>query len=1147
MDHNKYLKLFEEHNPNEITKVILATKVAETSLAFNDISMVIDAGLNKDSVCNSLTGVDEVHYMNISKSSAQQRAAMTGKTRPGICYRIYSEEKYQNFVNERQVPELSKRNIEKGIFMLKQLGVEDIGNFEFLDKIPSQIIESSEERLVGYKALTGTEKTITDAGSKMWKINLAPFFSKPLFKALKLGVFHEVAKIISILKYASTLYNVGEGEEMLKQKQTQLWKQFSSHKDYEGVEGDHFLYLFIFDEFLKYHEKSPDENGEESKIEMDASKQANSAKKWCKHHGLSYSTLKNAYGIYTELAQNFASEIERAKVSETQRTKTDRILEVLFKSHLLNFCVHSNVDPLGYLFSRESTKLENIIIHPNSIYSGNSKQPPFIIFSQLQDSGDLIASSVTGFSAQSLTFFTNFPKICKHLEVLAKSIPGQLIPLTFDGLGSAVLNEFKDKMGELHSWRSNNKVFFKINEKTGSISVWSDPATESQNIIFIKQMLEKIKRELENEKCEIGFYKDSRVVLKKNVTIDTVHKGAETTTLITSELDEFITAEDIGASIKEKYGEAITPQVKMNFDQISQTKNAVISVENAKLAEELSNKKLDLKGRQIELKKRHVSQEVDFDRAVGVQVFWYAGCSKGIGVITPFRVGEATIIADLFAGAQILENNIKAVRQENAITLSPLPVAADEIYLRDFLLEKSSIIHRPDIHVRRQKSQSQEIEYEKAQVEQFLFQKSQALNGEFGGYVQLQTYKFIYTYVFENAKAAFSFIKEIDKMQIPIKTLKGKKIKKMIHAYPLTDWIIDIPTSYNKKYQEELKEFAKSLNIKYNKIARISFPETEIKANNAKKEFHKVFIHTLSPIHSIESLMKSVVQIKEEFSRKMMGTQILSLLDHKFYSLLFTDTPDVANLISAAIDPELQIIMNQKDRTLFLQGDLAKIRASESSLREALDKNPGKYLVEEIDVTPFDTNFLLNGGLEPLRRYHTSVYISLKIKKGYLSVECLSQDKEALKKVKGDVLLIFVQKIQKDKTNCSLCNHKSTRGARILNCGHSYCFKCIRFYLQELCRRKERNWSCFQKDCQEGIIVRDIVNVLSQEDLKEYLKTVNAQEYQQTNVIIQEDNQDEIMIQENENKVSQGIAGLLEEYTKEKKEKIYVKKVKKNV
>ena len=1136
MSYKKYLKIFENHNPNEITTIFLATKLAESSIPFSDISMVIDAGFDKVSVYSPLKRIDEVRYLTISKSSALQRFAIAGKTRPGICYRIYSEDKYQNSMREEENPEFLIQHIEKGVLMLKQLGFTKIGDCKFfIEKIPSRIIESSEERLVGYKALTGTEKTITDVGSKMWKINLAPFFSKPLFKALKFGVFHEVAKIVSILKYASTLYNVGEGEEMLKQKQTQLWKQFSSHKDYEGVEGDHFLYLFIFDEFLKYHEKSPDENGEESKIEMDASKQANSAKKWCKHHGLSYSTLKNAYSTYTELVQDFATEIENAKVSETQSTKTDRILEILLKSHLLNFCVHSNDESLGYLIARESTKLENIFIHPNSIYSGNSKKPPYIIFSELQDSGDLIASSVTGISAKSLTLFTKFPKVSKSLEALVKSIPTQLKPHTFDGLGSAVLTRFKEKMEELRTWRSDNKILFKVNGKAGSICVWSDPAG-TQNLIIIKQMLERIKRELENENCEIGIYKDSRVVLKKSATLGKVLKGIEATTLITSELDEFITAEDIETSIKEKYGDSITPQVMINFDRSAERKHAVVSCENQNFVDKLASKKLKLKGRLIELKKRHLNQEVDLDRAVGVRVVWYAGYPMlGSGTIIPNENGEEKKLLKLLNGALVLNQRLKVVPGKNIITLGNQLFDVDEIFLHEFLLQ-SSVTHHPKVNVHRQGNQPQAIAFEKAQFDQLLLQKSYAWNGKFERLENTHGYKFIYTYVFENVGNASGFIKEIDQLGISIAMANGQQIIKMLHAFPILDTSIEIDKNYYIKFQREFKKCANSLNMKYeyySRLARIMLPELE-----KLEDVALIYIEAVSPILKLEAFMRSVVEIKEEFSRMMRGTQISSLLDHKFYSLLFMNVPQLEELISMANNSELQVIRNPEDRTLFLKGDLAEIKETENALQKALNEMSRKYLVEEIDVTPFDANLLLNGGLESLRKQYTSVYISLKIKKGYFTVECLSQDKEALEKAKEDILQKYVQKIQEDKTNCSLCNHKWTKGARILNCGHSYCFKCIQLYLKELCRRKEHNWSCFRRDCQEGIIVRDIVDILSREDLGEYLRTVSAQEYQQINGMIREAKDDEIVMKEEveQNEVLQGNEHHVEENSQKENE-----------
>lgn len=1127
MNYEKYLEIFEESDPEETTKVIFATKVAETSLTFSDVSMVIDAGSDRDSIYNPLRGFDEVRYMTISKSSALQRAGRAGRTGPGICYRIYSEEKYQNFMPESKTPEFLRRNIEKAILTLKLLGVDNIEKFDLLDKIPSKTIQSSEDRLVGYKALSAGKKIITDIGIKMCKIDVIPFFSSALFSAAKLGVFHEVAMIIGMLKHAATLYFVEEDPAILQLNREDLWDELSKKEGYEGAEGDHFLYLFIFQEFKARYEQA--QSGDETEIKYRKNQPVSAAKKWCDEHRLVFTTLQNAYNTYKNMVKDFKGLDEQMELPNLKGTTSDRILQALLKSHLFNVCVYSNDESLGYLLARETTKLENVFIHSSSTYSGKSKRPPFIIFSELHDIGYLVAASVTGFSKKDFGKLSFSSKIKKYVEDLTKSIPSQLKPHTFHGLGSAVLSRFEDKMEEMHAWRSENKILFKTNEKTGSINIWVDPQAHDQIIGKIKHMLEMIKYELETEKYEIGVYKDTRVLFKKDAKLVNILKGNETTTLVARELDSSITAEDIEAAIKKTYGDIFDPQVRIYFDRKANIKCAVLFFDRPSKAEKLAENRLQINGLQIELKKQsssHHAHYAEFSKETKVRVCWFSGSPQGQGDIYLNGMSDGKTIEHLLNGRTILGKPATATlyADRKKVALKNLPSVLDEFYLKEFLAKEYPRIHRQQICVyRNEYNPSTDGDAEK--VERIEFEKyvSPIVQKHAGKFVDArfkqaesqsqQKFKCNYNYSFESLENAQNFIKEINEKQFVVPLPQGRRISKMIHAFPKTNVAFRVDKKLYKASQKEFEDCAVSLNTTYDKVARLVLPNN--RDLNQPGSSCAIHVEPVIPIRDLKQYFENAIEIKEELSRISMGTQNSSLIDHQLYSLFFMEGREKNELLEIAENYGLHISTNPKTRALCIDGDPDRIKEAESAMKAYLDFNLGEYLVEDIDVTPYDANSLLAGGLEPLKNKYFRVHISLKIKKGSFSVECISKNKEALAKVKEEVLQSLVQEIKEDKTNCSLCNHKWIRGARILNCGHSYCSRCIRFYLQVLCRRKEHNWSCFRKDCKEGIIVRDIVDVLSREDLKEYFNTVRVQESRKkTDENVQKSMEDEVVMKE---------------------------------
>jgi HrpA-like RNA helicase len=76
-----------------VRKIIIATNVAETSLTITDVGMVVDTMLEKI-VDTSQSGGKRLLIKKISKDSAEQRAGRAGRTRPGECYRMCSENEY---------------------------------------------------------------------------------------------------------------------------------------------------------------------------------------------------------------------------------------------------------------------------------------------------------------------------------------------------------------------------------------------------------------------------------------------------------------------------------------------------------------------------------------------------------------------------------------------------------------------------------------------------------------------------------------------------------------------------------------------------------------------------------------------------------------------------------------------------------------------------------------------------------------------------------------------------------------------------------------------------------------------------------------------------------------------------------------------
>ena len=84
-------------------------------------------------VYNPRIRVESLLVSAVSKASAQQRAGRAGRTRPGKCFRLYTEKAYQNEMQDNTYPEILRSNLGTVVLQLKKLGIDDLVHFDFMD------------------------------------------------------------------------------------------------------------------------------------------------------------------------------------------------------------------------------------------------------------------------------------------------------------------------------------------------------------------------------------------------------------------------------------------------------------------------------------------------------------------------------------------------------------------------------------------------------------------------------------------------------------------------------------------------------------------------------------------------------------------------------------------------------------------------------------------------------------------------------------------------------------------------------------------------------------------------------------------------------------------------------------------------------
>lgn len=104
-------------------KVIVSTNIAETSLTIDGVVYVVDSGFSKQKVYDPRVRVESLLVSPISKASAEQRAGRAGRTRPGVCFRLYTREEFKKFEDEDS-PEILRSNLANTVLKLVKIGIK---------------------------------------------------------------------------------------------------------------------------------------------------------------------------------------------------------------------------------------------------------------------------------------------------------------------------------------------------------------------------------------------------------------------------------------------------------------------------------------------------------------------------------------------------------------------------------------------------------------------------------------------------------------------------------------------------------------------------------------------------------------------------------------------------------------------------------------------------------------------------------------------------------------------------------------------------------------------------------------------------------------------------------------------------------------
>ncbi|TFK79631.1 P-loop containing nucleoside triphosphate hydrolase protein [Polyporus arcularius HHB13444] len=323
-------------------KVVISTNIAETSLTIDGIVYVVDPGFSKQKVYNPRIRVESLLVSPISKASAQQRAGRAGRTRPGKCFRLYTEKDFMTELEEQTHPEILRSNLANTVLELAKLGVKDLVHFDYVDApAPETLMRALE--LLNYLAALDDDGALTPLGAIMADFPLDPQMAKMLIVSPEFNCSNEILTIVAMLSVPNVWLRPPN-----QRKEADLAKAHLTVPD-----GDHLTLMNVYNSYMNNkHDRQ-----------------------WCWNNYLSQRALQQAENVRSQLQRT----MERYEIELVTTPDERKMWQNVRKALVCGFFMqvaHKEGEKNNYLTVKDN---QVVSLHPSC---GLDSSPEWVVFNE---------------------------------------------------------------------------------------------------------------------------------------------------------------------------------------------------------------------------------------------------------------------------------------------------------------------------------------------------------------------------------------------------------------------------------------------------------------------------------------------------------------------------------------------------------------------------------------------------------------------------------------------------------------------------------------------------------------------------------------------------------------------------------------------
>uniref|UniRef100_U3INS5 ATP-dependent RNA helicase DHX29 n=1 Tax=Anas platyrhynchos platyrhynchos TaxID=8840 RepID=U3INS5_ANAPP len=186
--------------PLGVRKIVLATNIAETGITIPDVVFVIDTGRTKENRYHESSQMSSLEETFVSKASALQRQGRAGRVRDGFCFRMYTRDRFESFM-EYSVPEILRVPLEELCLHIMKCNLGSPEDFlsRALDPPQPQVIGNAMNLLRKIGACQLTEPKLTPLGQHLAALPVNVKIGKMLIFGAIFGCLDPVATLAAVM------------------------------------------------------------------------------------------------------------------------------------------------------------------------------------------------------------------------------------------------------------------------------------------------------------------------------------------------------------------------------------------------------------------------------------------------------------------------------------------------------------------------------------------------------------------------------------------------------------------------------------------------------------------------------------------------------------------------------------------------------------------------------------------------------------------------------------------------------------------------------------------------------------------------------------------------------------------------------------